>query len=581
MNPEMVGMESFRLEFWDYVVFASYFVVLSFVGIWVGRKKKKDAEDYFLAGRSLPWWVVGTSFIGANISSEHFIGMIGAAFVFGICVAMSEWGNIWVFSLLIWIFIPFLLASRVVTMPEFLERRFGLVLRQFFAIVTLISNVVAFLAAVLYGGGVALQALFGWDLWFGVLLLGLVAGAWSIHGGLKTVAYTEALMVVVMFAGGLMVTVLGLYALSGEEHSLLAGWKKMIAANQATTGIWRQAVEQTADPIAHLSDYNRLSVIQPVTHIVSPWPNLLVGFLSISLWYSVGNQFMIQRVLGARNIYHARMGIVLAGFMKIFLPLIIVVPGLILFAMHPEVMLLPWKEVRPAADKGYVSMLQTLVPVGLRGLFLAALFAAIQSTLNAVINSTSAIFTIDVYKRILRPQASERHYVRVGVATSIIVMILGIVLAPGIAKMGDGLFVYIHTLYAFFAPPFASVFLLGILFRRINAPGATVAVFVGFAFAILLKVYVAYVPGHPHWLEPFAMQAFATWLFCTVLCVAVSLLTPPPQPEKITDDLALNWRVLNIGQQLGDRWYKTVTFWWLLFVALVLGLVIVFSGAFV
>src|SRR5256886_2144025 len=158
----MQGFESFQLGVWDYAVFAAYFVILSAIGLWVGRKKKTDSEDYFLAGRTLPWYVVGASFIGANISSEHFIGMIGAAYVFGICIALSEWGNIWVFSLLIWFFIPFLLASRIVTMPQFLERRYGPVLRQFFAIMTLISNVVAFLAAVLYGGGVALQALFGW-----------------------------------------------------------------------------------------------------------------------------------------------------------------------------------------------------------------------------------------------------------------------------------------------------------------------------------------------------------------------------------------------------------------------------------
>jgi solute:Na+ symporter, SSS family len=576
----MPGLEAFPLGLWDFVVFGAFFVVLSTVGIWAGRKKKRDSEDYFLAGRTLPWYVVGTSFVGANISSEHFIGMIGAAYVFGICVALSEWSNIWVFSLLIWFFIPFLLASRIVTMPEFLERRFGPVIRQFFAVMTLISNVVAFLAAVLYGGGVALQALFGWNLWVSVIVLGSLAGTWAIYGGLKSVAYTEFFMVMVMLTGGMLVTVLGLYALSGEAHSLVAGWHKMVLANQAGSGIWKEAVARNAQAIAHVNEYNRLSVIQPITHLVNPWPNLVVGFLSISLWYNVGNQFMIQRVLGAKNIYHARMGIVLAGFLKILLPLVIVVPGLILFAMHPEAMLLPWKDIRPEADKGYVSMLQTLIPIGLRGLFLAALFGAIQSSLNAVINSTATVFTIDIYKRMLRPNAPEQHYVTAGVAASVVVTILGIVLAPGIERMGKGLFVYIHTLFAFFAPPFASVFLLGILFRRINTAGATVTVFAGFAFAILVKLFVQYMPSHPAWIEPFAMQAFVVWLFCTVTCVTVSLLTPPPPPEKITDKLTFNWRTLNITQQLGGRWYRSVVFWWLLFVVIVLGIVFLLSGLF-
>jgi solute:Na+ symporter, SSS family len=577
----MSGLEAFPLGLWDYVTFASFFVVVSIVGLWAGRKKKEDSEDYFLAGRTLPWYVVGTSFIGANISSEHFIGMIGAAYVFGICVALSEWSNIWVFSLLIWFFIPFLLISRILTMPEFLERRYGPVIRQFFAVMTLISNVVAFLAAVLYGGGVALQALFGWNMWFSVIALGVLAGTWAIYGGLKSVAYTEFFMVIVMLTGGMLVTVLGLYALSGDAHSLLVGWKKMIVANQAHSGVWKEAVARNAQAIAHVNDYNRLSVIQPITHIVTPWPHLLVGFLSISLWYNVGNQFMIQRVLGAKNVYHARMGIVLAGFLKILLPMVIVVPGLILFASHPEAMLLPWKEIRPQADKGYVTMLQTLIPIGLRGLFLAALFGAIQSALNAVINSTATVFTIDIYKRLLRPDAPERHYVRVGVIASVVVTVLGIVLAPGISKMGHGLFVYIHTLFAFFAPPFASVFLLGILFRRINTPGATVTVFAGFAFALLVKLYVQYIPSHPLWIEPFAMQAFIVWLFCTVACVSVSLLTPPPPPEKITDKLTFNWRTLNITQQLGGRWYRNVVFWWLLFVVLVLTILFLLSGLFI
>src|ERR1043166_4019406 len=577
----MSGFESFHLGVWDYAIFVGYFVILSTIALWIGRKKKANSEDYFLAGRTLPWYVVGTSFIGANISSEHFIGAIGTAYIFGICVALSEWGNIWVFSLLIWFFIPFLLASRIVTMPQFLERRYGPVLRQCFAVMTLISNVVAFLAAVLYGGGLALQALFHWDLWVSVMVLGGLAGLWAMYGGLKTVAYTEFFMVIVMLTGGLLVTVLGLYSLSGDAHSLLVGWKKMIAANQATTGVWREAVAKNAQAIAHVDDYNRLSVIQPITHRLAPWPNLLVGFLSVSLWYNVCNQFMIQRVLGAKDIYHARMGIVLAGFLKIVLPVAIVVPGLILFAMHPEAMLLPWKDIPTQADKGYVSLLQSLIPIGLRGLFLAALFSAIQSSLNAVINSTATIFTIDIYKRMIRRKATERHYVVVGMMASVIVTVIGILLAPGIAKMGKGLFVYIHTLFAFFAPPFASVFLLGILFRRINTAGGSTARLLAFPLSVLLKLFLQKIFTHPFWLEPFAMQAFADWLFCTIVCVVVSVLPPPPPPEKVTDDLTFNWRKLNVTRQLGEHWYQSVAFWWLIFVGVVLGLIGLLSGIFI
>jgi SSS family solute:Na+ symporter len=190
--------------------------------------------------------------------------------------------NIVSFSLLIWFFIPFLLAARVFTTPEFLEKRFNGTLRQFFAVVTIITNIVAFLAAVLYGGGVALEKLFGWNLWFAIIALGVVAGSWAIYGGLKSVAWTDFFTVIIMVAGGLMVTILGLYMLSGESHSLLKGFEVMLDRNRADHGIWQQVVAQNAEHIVRRETYNRLSVVQPVTHTVYPWPILIFGIFSSS-----------------------------------------------------------------------------------------------------------------------------------------------------------------------------------------------------------------------------------------------------------------------------------------------------------
>jgi SSS family solute:Na+ symporter len=555
-------------------------VVLCAIGLWAGRKEKTHADDYFLAGRTLPWYVVGSSFIASNISTEHFIGMIGAAFVYGICVAMSEWGNVLSFSVLIWLFIPFLLASRVFTTPEFMEKRFHPLLRQMFALLTVVSNVVAFLAAVLYGGGLALQSLFGWGLWFSIIALAVVAGSWAIYGGLRSVAWTDFFTVIVMIVGGLMVTILGLLMLSGDEHSLVEGWNVMIQRNQAQVGIWREVVEQNAQNCARVDHYNRLSVIQPITHETNPWPALLLGLFSVSIWYNVINQFMIQRVLGAKNMYHARMGIVLAGYMKILMPVIVVVPGLILFAQYPEVMQRPWSEIRGEADKGYIHMLQTLIPVGLRGLFLAALFGAIQSTVNSVLNSTATVFTLDIYQRLWNRQASETHLVRMGMASSVVILIISIVIAGFINRLGGSLFVYIQSLYAFFAPPFGAVFVLGVLWRRINGPGAVVAVILGFLLGIGMKLYVQFVPDHVTWIEPYSMQGIVNWAFCVVVCITVSLLTPPPRPEQVTDQLTFNWQRLNIFSDLGERWYTSVVTWWGLFVVLILALFILFSGLF-
>lgn len=577
----MADFSSFSLELLDYLAFGGYFLVLCFVGWWVGRAKKEKSEDYFLAGRTLPWYVVGSSFIASNISTEHFIGMIGAAFVYGICVSMSEWMNIMAFSILIWFFIPFLLAAKVFTTPEFMEKRYNHIIRQFFAIVTILCNVVAFLAAVLYGGGIALQKLFGWNIWFSIIALGAAAGIWALYGGLRSAAWIDLVTVIVMVVGGLMVTILGVYMLSGDSHSFVDGFKLLIERNQAKAGIWKEVVEQNAYNIAKTQTYNRLSVIQPITHHITPWPALIFGFLAVSIWYNVINQFMIQRVLGAKNAYHARMGIVFAGYLKILLPMIVVFPGLILFAKYPEVMQLPWNEIRPQADKGYIHMLQTLVPVGLRGVFLAALFGAIQSTVQAVLNSTATIFTFDVFKRMIHKNASEKTLVFTGRLTTFVVLVISIVLARYIERFGDGLFVYIQTLYAFFAPPFAAIFLWGILFKRINSKGATAAVFLGFIFGIMLKVYINAVPNHVKWIEPYSIQAIINWCFCSILCISISLMTKPPRPEQVTDDLTINWKKINILEGLGDRWYKNVILWWGIFALIIIGLIILFSGRFI
>ncbi len=575
-----MDMPSLTLEAWDYLAIAGFFGILTLIGYWSGRGEQASSEDYFLAGKKLPWYVVGGSFIASNISSEQFIGMIGSAVVFGVCVSLLEWANVVTFSLLIWVFIPFLLAAKVFTTPEYLELRYNGILRQMFAIVTVISNVIAFLAAVLYGGALALQSLFGWNLWFAIIALGIVAGMWAIYGGLASVAWTDLFTVVVMILGGLTVTVLGLNALAGEDGTLFEGFRIMIERNQATTGVWAEAVRVNVHNLAGQDSYNRLSIFQPATHPIVPTISLATVIFSISIWYNVLNQFMIQRVLGAKNEYHARMGIVLAGWIKVFLPLITVLPGMILFALRPEILLAPWNEVKPAADQGYVEMIQSLVPVGLRGLLLAALFGAIQSTVNSVLNSTSTIFTLDIYRRMFRPQADDKHLVRVGVISSTVILAIAIVLGGMVGKLGGSLFEYIQSLYAFFAPPFAAVFLLGIVWRRINAAGALTAVVLGFTFGIVMKLYVNLVADHPAWLDPYANQASINWLLCVAVCITVSLATAPPNAAQITDRLTLNWAHLNLFNNLGDHWYSSVVTWWLLFVLVITALMFTFSGLF-
>jgi len=577
----LLAQSEFGLHYWDYLAIGLFFVILSVIGYVAGRGEQANAEEYFLAGKKLPWYVVGGSFIASNISSDQFIGLVGAAMVYGVCVSLYEWANVATFSILIWFFVPFLLGAKVFTTPEYLEKRFSPAVRTVFAVVTIVSNIIAFLAAVLYGGALALHELFGWDLWPSIIGLGIVAGIWAIYGGLSSVAWTDLFTVAVMLVGGVVVTYLGVQALAPDGGGVIEGFNVMLERNAATSGQWAEAVQSNTQELAGKETYNRLSVIQPVTHPMTPGFGMIGLLLSVSLCYNVLNQFMIQRVLGAKDMYHARMGIVFAGWLKVILPVIVIIPGMVLFAMHPDILLIePWNDVKPAADKGYVKLIQDLVPIGVRGLFLAALFGAIQSTVNSVLNSTSTIITFDIYRRLFRPQCSDRQLVRVGVIASILVLAVAIFIGGFIDVLGGGLFEYVISLYVLFAPPFAAVFLLGILWRRVTAPAALATIVIGMTAGLALKVFLKSDVDYPLWLASFPNQASILYGISMLTCVSVTFFTKPPKPEQVTDQLCMNWKKMNIFENLGDRWYKSVTFWWLAYSVVIVLLMLFFSGIF-
>ena len=574
-------MES--LQAVDTIIFCAYFVVLVGVGFYAGRGQKRTAEEYFLAGRRLPWYVVGASFIGSNISVEHFIGMVAAAYTYGICVAQWEWGNIFAFSVLIWIFIPFLLSSRVFTAPEFLERRYNPACRLFFAVLTVVANVTAFLAAVLYASAIGLKAMFGWPdavsiagmdvstVVLGVVLIGVVAGSYAIYGGLRSVAWTDVFQVAVMVIGGTLVTFYGLLHL-GAGDGLVAGWRTMVARNLGQGQPWADAIAGSAQALVGQPSYDRLRIFQPVTHTLVPWPTIFVGWLSVSIWYNCINQFMIQRVFAAKDEWHARMGIVFAGFMKIFMPLIVIVPGLIYFAMEPGL------TDKQQIDRTYAVLVVKFIHAGLRGVLLAALFGAIQSTIDSVLNSTSTIITLDIYRKFMNPKASEESLVAKGKWIGAAVLVVSMVIAPFIEKLGQGVFVYIQNLYAYFAPPFAAVFLVGVLWRRATAKAATATIPAGIAFGFFLQFVV-----FKYWIgqgTAFTLRSVFNWAFCVVLMVVVSLMTKPPPPEKTTDEVTINWRTLAIFRNLGTPWYRNLGFWYILFAAGLIACYLVFSGLF-
>jgi SSS family solute:Na+ symporter len=571
----MAANASLPLSWIDYSVFVAYLAILCVVGFVSGKGERASSAGYFLAGRTLPWFVVGGSFIAANISTEHFIGMVGASYIFGIAPALYEWVTSFVFVLMIFVFIPFLIKSRIATVPQYLSQRYGPGVRQTFAVITILANIVIFMAAVLYTGGLALSGFLGWPLTYCIVASGVFAGGWAVYGGLSTVAWTGLITAIVKLGGVGLLTILGLKAVAGGG-SIVDGFFAVIDHNRADTGVWHEALARSVPKLTSEGTYNRLSVIQAPDHPMAPWTGIFLLFLSVGIWYSVLNQFIVQRVLGARDLWHARMGIVLVGYAKVILPALTVLPGLILFSLHPEFMLGDWASAQHQADGGFIVLVKELLPAGLRGLLLAVLFSAVQATITSVVNSTATVLTLDVYVPRFRPAATDREVVRVGIIASLLTVVAGIATAIIVSRLDGGIFRYIQSLNAFFAPPFAAIFLVGLFWRRANGTGAMMAIVGGFLVAILIKV-AGYAVQMPGWYYPFANQAAVCWAVAALLCIGGSLWKPV---RASADTGAWNFRGI-LTESLGDGWYRSgVVLWTAGFVVLTISVMVLFSNLF-
>ncbi|MDB6090035.1 MAG: Na+/glucose cotransporter [Gammaproteobacteria bacterium] len=562
----------------DYWVFGGFLLALAAVGYISGRGERASAEAYFLAGRNLPWYVVGGSYIAANISTEHFIGMVGASYILGVSTALWDWLNAFTFIFMIFVFIPFLLSSRVVTIPEFLERRYNAGIRRSFAVITIVANVVIFMASVLYAGGLALSGFLGWPLTACIVLTGLFAGTWAIYGGLSSVAWTGVFTAVIKIGGVTTLSIFGLLAVAGNG-SVMDGFHEVLARNRGLAGPWREALLASAPHLTISGTYDRMSVIQGPDHPMTPWTGLALLILSVSIWYNVLNQFIIQRLFGARSIWHARMGVVFAGYLKLILPIVTVLPGLILFALHPQYMVGSWADAQHSADAGFVTLVKELLPPGVRGLLLAALFSAVQSTVTSVVNSTATVVTYDLWLPLIRPDATDRQKVGAGVAASAATVVAGILMAIWVSTHSGGIFQYVQTLNAFFAPPFAAIFLLGLFWRRANAAGATCAIAGGFLVALSIKT-VAWLYAMPPWFYPFANQAGMVWAGSMLLGILGSLWTAPAalRTSPAAGSLTIWDHSQVLWEGLGSKWYQSVLLWSTGFFVLAMWIMWCFTG---
>lgn len=521
--------ETLGLGALDYTTCLIYLIASVALGLWMGRGARKSPKDYFIGDRKLPWYVVGTSMVSTNISSEHFIASVGAAYAQGVVIAAFSW-NAWiVYSILIWIFLPYYMRTGIYTMPEFLDRRYNSTCRYIFSAALAFGYTASIIAGSFYAGGVALEALFGLDIYIAIVALGVVTGLYTVYGGLLSAAWTDFMQMVVLGLGGLVVPVLGLMEVGGFGR------------------LFNELPQ-------------KFQIFHPPTHPLFPWTGVFTGFLSIGIWYNCTSQHIVQRCLGAKNEWHARTGVISAGFLHMVTPALFTLPGIIAFKLFPNL-------ERP--DQAYLILVQRLVPEGLRGVILTAMAAALMSTISAVINSTSTLLTLDIYKRALRPAAGEKELVRFGQWSSVAVLVVSILMAFYYSTLKDWfLFVIIQNVFAYIAPPFAVLFTLGMLWRRATGAGALATIFLGFPFIYVLQTWLFELPIF----KPYANylhRALISWAFCMAVMITVSLLTARP-PRERTEGIIWNFRYAQLPPDEQRRYagWKDFRFWWLLLVGL-------------
>lgn len=491
----------------DWVVVALYFAAVFAVAGWaVWRERKGKAEtstDYFLSGRNVGWFVVGASLFASNIGSEHLVGLAGAGASSGVVLGQYELQASLVLLLLGWLFVPFYIKSGVFTMPEFLERRYSPASRWYLSIVSIIAYVLTKISVTIYAGAVVFEALMGISFWTGAFTVVVITGIYTVLGGLRAVLYTDMMQAIVLILGAVAVTIFGL--------ERLGGWDVMV---------------QTAQP-------GFFNMWKPMTDPEFPWTGIAFGAPIIAIWYWCTDQFIVQRTLSARNIDHARRGTILAGFLKQLPLFLFVIPGIVAYALAQR------GDIQLAsADQALPTLVAAILPVGMRGLVIAGLLAALMSSLSSVFNSCSTLITFDVYKK-LNPHASERRLVLVGQVATGVLVVLGILWIPLMSNISGELYTYLQSVQGYISPPIAAVFLLGLFWKRLNGTGAIASLVTGFVLGmarLVLELNKDGLSGFLYWYADINFMHVTILLFviCAAVLVVVSMLTPAPAEWQVS-----------------------------------------------
>jgi SSS family solute:Na+ symporter len=556
----------------DWLAIALYFSVLLGVAWWVVKHRKDTAADYFLAGRNLGWWVIGASIFASNIGSEHIVGLAGSGAKDGVAMAHYEL-HAWCLLVLAWVFVPFYARSLVFTMPEFLERRFSTSSRYVLSIVSLVTFVVSKIAVGIFAGGVVFSTLLpeihlhiaGVEInsfWIGSVAVIVLTGLYTALGGMRAVAYNDAVQVLVLICGSATLTFYGLYKLGGwHELRVLCGsdmfnlWKPMTPPGVEST--WAPVLERATDGhvVKQAWYFN--------THY--PWLGMLICAPVIGLWYWCTDQYIVQRALGAPNEQVARRGSIFASFLKLFPPYLFIIPGMICFALVKSNKV-PELSANFDAQNAFPLMVKHLLPAGLRGIVVAGLLSALMGSLAGVFNACSTLFTVDLYGK-LKPRASQSQIVRTGRIATTVMVLIALMWIP-VVQGAHSLYDYLQTVQGYLAPPIFVVFFFGVFWKRLNAKGCLWAMIVGFTlgiFRMLVDTPVTmklggfahgYTPGSLLWIINninFQYFSILITLVSAVVMVMVSYASPDPDYVRI--------KSLTFGTATAEDKTKTYASW--------------------
>ena len=538
----------------DWLIILGYFAIVFGIAWWAYLKERKsqNTTEYFLAGRNLGWWVIGAAVFSSNIGSEHLVGLAGSGATDGVAMAHYEL-HAWCLLVLAWVLVPFYMRSQVFTMPEFLERRFSPVNRTVLSVISLVAYVLTKLAVGIFAGGVVFAVMIpdvtfmGLDsFWIGSIAVIVLTGIYTVMGGMRAVAYTSAIQTVVLVIGSAFVTIYGLKALGGWDA--LREW-----AGSEMFNLWKPLVPDGVEATwAPVKESGRMAWYFNDNY---PWIGMLFCAPIIGLWYWCTDQYIVQRVLGAQNEQVARRGSICSAALKLLPVFIFIIPGMIAFALAKSGQNAALQGaffdesgalIRDNAQQAFPMLVAEVLPIGIRGIVVAGLLAALMSSLAGAFNASAALFTIDFYSK-LRPQATQQHVVWIGRIATIVMVAIGLAWIP-VIKGGKGLYDYLQGIQSYLAPPIFVVFFLGVFSKRLNAKGCLWALIVGFALGLFrlavdtpvkLKLFGlenGYTEGSFFWIINnmyFQYYSLMIFLVCIGVMIVVSYMTKEPSYEKI------------------------------------------------